>query len=87
VVLLDRAVPFVTAALKRGDAAIIVAIKSHRDSLVRRLKSEGLDIDAAIKAGTYVALDAASALSMFMVNGCQNRLAFSGLQAVSLSKS
>jgi hypothetical protein len=72
VVLLDRAVPFVGAALKRGDGAIIVATKSHRDSLIQILKSEGFDVDAAIRAGMYVALDAASALSMFMVNGMPN---------------
>jgi hypothetical protein len=68
VVLLDRAVPFVAAALKSGDAAIIVATRSHRESLVERIKSEGFDVDAAIEAGMYVALDAASTLSMFMVN-------------------
>jgi hypothetical protein len=67
-VLLDRLVPFVAAALKRGDAAIIVATKSHRDSLALRLKSEGLDVDAAIKSGTYFAVDAAGTLSIFMVN-------------------
>ena len=67
-VLLDRLVPFVAAALKRGDAAIIVATESHRDSLVQRLKSERIDVDAAIKAGSYVAVDAAGTLSIFMVN-------------------
>jgi hypothetical protein len=67
-VLLDRLVPFVAAALKRGDAAIIVATKSHRDRLALRLKSEGFDVDAASKAGTYSAVDAAGTLSIFMVN-------------------
>ena len=67
-VLFDRLIPFVTAALGRGDAAIIVATKSHRDSLVQRLKMEGLDVDAAVKAGRYVAADAAGTLPMFMVN-------------------
>jgi MEDS: MEthanogen/methylotroph, DcmR Sensory domain len=67
-VLLDRLVPFAVAALGRGDPAIIVATKSHRDSLLQRLKTEELDVDAAIKAGMYVAVDAASTLSMFMVN-------------------
>lgn len=67
-VLLDRLVPFVAAALKRGDAAIIVATESHRNSLVQRLKSERIDVDAAIKAGSYLAVDAAGTLSIFMVN-------------------
>jgi MEDS: MEthanogen/methylotroph, DcmR Sensory domain len=68
VVLLERLVPFVAAALKRGDAAIIVATQSHRDRLVQRLKSERIDVDAAIRAGSYVAVDAAGTLSIFMVN-------------------
>ena len=68
IVLLDRLVLFAASALKRGDVAIIVATKSHQDSLVLRLKSEGLDVDAAIKAGMYVAVDAVSTLSIFMVN-------------------
>jgi hypothetical protein len=67
-VLLDRLVPFVAAALKRGDAAIIVATQSHRESLVQRLKSERIDVDAATKAGSYVSVDAAGTLSIFMVN-------------------
>jgi hypothetical protein len=68
VVLLDRAAPFVAAALKSGDAAVIIATKPHRDSLVQRLKSEGFDVDAAIKAGMYVAVDAAAALAQIMVH-------------------
>jgi hypothetical protein len=68
VVLLDRLVPFVAAALNRGDAAIVVATQSHRESLDWRLRSEGLDLDAALKAGTFIALDAAITLAMLMVN-------------------
>lgn len=67
-VLLDRLVPFVAGASKSGNAAIIAATKSHRDSLVQRLRSEGLDVDAAIKAGMYIAMDAVDTLSIIMVN-------------------
>jgi hypothetical protein len=67
--LFDRVVPFVAAALKRGDAAVIVATSVHREGLLKRLKSNGLDADAAIKEGKYVAVDADGALSIFMVNG------------------
>jgi hypothetical protein len=75
-VLLDRLVPFVGAALKRGEGAIVVATQSHRDSLVKRLKKEGLDVDAATKAGIYIALDAVSTLSMFMVNDMPESVRF-----------
>jgi hypothetical protein len=69
VVLLDRAVPFVAAALTKGDAAIVIATQSHRESLVLRLRSEGFDLDAAIKAGRYVTIDAAVAIAKHMVHG------------------
>jgi hypothetical protein len=75
-VLLDRLVPFVAAALKMGDAAIIVATQSHRDALALRLESEGLDVDAATKAGMYVAMDAAGTFSIFMVNGMPDSARF-----------
>jgi hypothetical protein len=67
-VLFDRLVPFAAAALKRGDAVVIVATMSHQNGLLRKLKSDDLDVDAAIKAGRYVAVDAVETLSMFMVN-------------------
>jgi hypothetical protein len=75
-VLLDRLVPFVAAALNMGDAAIVVATQSHRDALALRLKSEGLDVDAATKAGMYIAMDAAGTFSIFMVNGMPDSARF-----------
>jgi hypothetical protein len=75
-VLLDRLVPFVAAALKRGYGAIVVATQSHRDTLALRLRSEGLDMDAAMRSGIYVAMDAASTLSIFMVDGMPNSTRF-----------
>jgi len=67
-VLLDRLVPFVALALKTGDVAIVVATDSHREALALRLKAEGLDIDAEIKEGRYLPVDAADTLSTFMVH-------------------
>jgi len=59
---------FIGAALKSGYAAIVVATESHREALVPRLQAYGLDIGAAIEQGRYLALDAAQAVSTFMVN-------------------
>jgi hypothetical protein len=39
-----------------------------RGHLVQRLKEQGLDVDAAIKVGRYIPLDADDTLSTFMVN-------------------
>lgn len=67
--LLDRLSQFIAAALKAGNAAIVVATESHRSGLVRRLQADGLDIDACIEQGRYIALDAADMVSTFVVNG------------------
>ncbi len=49
--LLDDLTEFIGAALVVGNAAIVVATESHRDSLLQRLQARGLDIDAAIEQG------------------------------------
>jgi DNA-binding NarL/FixJ family response regulator len=66
--LLDRLVRFITFALNTGDVAIVVATESHRERLRQRLKSEGMDIDTAIKEGRYISVDAVATLSLFMIN-------------------
>jgi len=67
--LLENVTQFIAAALDVGNAAIVVAIESHRDSLLSSLEVRGLDIGAAIKQGRLVALDAADVLSAFLLNG------------------
>jgi len=66
---LDGFTSFVGAALKAGNAVIVVATESHRDNLLLRLQAHGLDVGAAVEQGRYVSLDAAETLSAFMVNG------------------
>ncbi len=77
-VLLDGFTRSIAAALKAGNAAIVLATKSHRDSLLNRLKAEGVDADGALQQGTYVPLDAAEALSEVMVDGLPDRVRFLG---------
>jgi len=67
--LLDDLTQFIGAALKAGNAAIVVATESHRESLLPRLQAQGLDIRTAIDQGRYVTLDAADTLSALMLNG------------------
>jgi len=67
--LLDDLTQFVEAALNAGNAAIVVATESHRDSLLLRLQAHGLDIGASIEQGRYIALDAADALPTSMLGG------------------
>jgi DNA-binding NarL/FixJ family response regulator len=67
--LLDSFTCFIATALKAASAAIVVVTKSHRDSLLQRLKAECVDADGAIERGAYISMDAVDALSTFIVNG------------------
>ena len=49
---------FVAAALNAADAAIVLATESHRQRLLDGVRTRGVDIDLAIRRGTYVSLDA-----------------------------
>ena len=73
---LDDLTQFIGAALKAGNAAIVVATKLHRDSLLPRLQAYGLDVGTAIEQGRYIALDAADTLSTFMLNGMPDLVRF-----------
>jgi DNA-binding NarL/FixJ family response regulator len=57
VVLLDSLVHFVATALNAGNAAIVCATESHRQSLTQRLYGLGVNLDAAIQRGTYISSD------------------------------
>jgi DNA-binding NarL/FixJ family response regulator len=74
--LLDDLTQFIGAALSGGNAAIVVATESHRDSLLPRLQAYGLDVGPAIVQGRYMALDAADALPTFMRNGMPDPVRF-----------
>jgi DNA-binding NarL/FixJ family response regulator len=74
--VLDDLTRFIGAALKAGNAAIVVATESHRDSLLPRLQAYGLDIGTAIEQGRYIALDAADALPTFMLRGMPDSVVF-----------
>ena len=66
--LLDGFTQFIGAALKAGNAVIVVATELHRGGLLPRLQAHGLGIGAAIEQGRYISWDAAETLSNFMVN-------------------
>src|SRR5215469_2825155 len=57
--LLDGLTRFIAAALDEGNPAIVWATESHRDALVQRLRTRGVEIDAAIQRGIYIASDVA----------------------------
>lgn len=73
---LDHLTQFVGAALQRGDAAIFVATESHRNSLLPRLQTFGVDIGAAVEQGRYVALDVVDAVADMMREGMPDPVRF-----------
>jgi len=77
--LLDDITQFVGTALRAGNAAIVVATEPHRNSLLLRLQRHGSDIAEAIEQGRYIAVDAADALSTFMINGMLDRVRYLNL--------
>jgi DNA-binding NarL/FixJ family response regulator len=77
-VLLDGFARFIAAALKAGNAAIVLVTKLHGDSLLEKLKEQGVDTDDALQQGTYVPLDVAEALSEAMVDGLPDQVRFFG---------
>jgi DNA-binding NarL/FixJ family response regulator len=56
--LLDGLSRFIATALNARNAALVLATESHQGSLLQRLLTRGVDIDAAVKGGTYITLDA-----------------------------
>jgi CheY-like chemotaxis protein len=75
-VLLEGFARFVAAALKAGGAAIAIVTKSHWDDLLESLRAEDLDIDGAVRRGTYIWQDAREALATIMVNGMPDSVLF-----------
>ncbi len=67
---------FVTAALRDGDAAIVVATPEHRAAFADALAGRGIDVEDAAYDGGYVVIDAAALLSTFMVDGAPDRERF-----------
>jgi MEDS: MEthanogen/methylotroph, DcmR Sensory domain len=73
---LDRVTRLIADALRARNAAIVLATKSHRDSLLQRLKAGGVDTDGALQQGTYISLDATDTLSAIMVDGLPDPVRF-----------
>jgi DNA-binding NarL/FixJ family response regulator len=74
--LLEDLTQFVSAALKRGSGAIVVATESHRNNLLLRLQAQDLDIALAIEQGRYIQLDAADTVAALMVNSMPDSARF-----------
>jgi hypothetical protein len=67
--LLEELSEYIGDALRVGDAAVVVATETHRNSLLQWLTSRGLDIAALVEQERLVVTDAAQLLETFMRDG------------------
>jgi DNA-binding NarL/FixJ family response regulator len=67
---------FVEAALKAGNAVIVIATESHRQAFLQKLQAHGVDVAAAIEQRRYIPLDVAETRSTFMVNDVPDSVRF-----------
>ncbi|HEX6062138.1 MAG TPA: MEDS domain-containing protein [Candidatus Limnocylindria bacterium] len=74
--LLEGVTRFVAAGISDGDCSIVIATRAHRADLETRLVRRGLDLNAARRRGSYVALDAADTLAKFMAGTAPDKVKF-----------
>ncbi len=74
--LLDLLTRFAGTALITGDVSIVIATKTHRDGLGKRLKARGLDARVPRGQGRFITLDAEATLARFTVDGRLDRRRF-----------
>lgn len=74
--LLEGFTLFIAAALKAGNAAIVITTESRRVSLLHTLQAHGVDVAAAVEAGRYIPLSVEQTLATFMVDDMPDPLRF-----------
>ncbi len=75
--LQDSVSTFLGAGLGTGASCLMLATREHREGIERLLRENGLDLEEALKQHRYLSIDAAEALSQFMVNGQPDPARFS----------
>ena len=67
--LVARVAGFAERALHEGGAVVMISRPAHRRAVQEQLATGGVDVDAAHRDGSLVALDADEAMRLFMVDG------------------
>ena len=55
--------------LEVGNAVVLLATEPHRTAILQKLRRDSIDVDAVLKQGRYILLDAGETLSKIMVAG------------------
>jgi hypothetical protein len=72
----DALAGFVGGGINAGECVVVIATKSHLDSLEKILLDFGISVPTLVKDYRYIPLDAAETLSKFMVNGWPDETLF-----------
>lgn len=63
----DDLTQFVGAALKNGEAVVVIARQTNQVNILQRLRSDGVDVGTAAEEKRYIPVDIAESLSTFSV--------------------
>jgi len=66
---MDALEGYTSGGLRLGENVIVIATKSHRGALERRLRVRGYNVTEAQAEDRYIPVDAEAVLSLFMVDG------------------
>ncbi len=67
--LLESVAPYLADGLDAGDAVLVVATERHRVAFEARLRTRGIDLEAATAARRYLAVDATEVLAYIRPQG------------------
>ena len=67
-IFLDTLEGFAGTGFLANDSVVIIATSIHLDALNARLRSQGFDLNALIKADQYIPINAEDLLSVFLVD-------------------
>lgn len=67
-IFLDTLEGFTGTGFLANDSVVIIATSRHLDALNGRLRSQGFDLNALIKADQYIPINAEDLLSVFLVD-------------------
>ena len=78
-IFLDSLEGFVAGGIVAGDGVVVIITPPHLLALNQRLKQRGINVASALRTEQYLALDAETILSEFMINGWPDELLFNEL--------
>jgi MEDS: MEthanogen/methylotroph, DcmR Sensory domain len=74
--LLAAVTPYLAEAVRAGEVAIVIATEAHHREFEGALEADGVDLVRARAEGTFVALDAAATMALFIRDGRIDRDSF-----------